>query len=51
MKVEFRENTPRKIQSFPNPDRPRENPDLEDVLTSEQVDYIAEVFQTPLTGS
>ncbi len=51
MKIEFRDETPRKIQRFPDADRPRENPDLEDILTSEQVDYIAEVFQTPLTGS
>ena len=27
------------------------NPDLEDVLTSADVDHIAEIFQTPLTGA
>ena len=51
MKVEWADNTPRKIQRFAGADYPRDNPDLEDLLTSEQVDHIAEIFQTPLTGS
>ena len=51
MKIEWQEKTPRKIQQYADADYPRENPDLEDVLTSEQVDHVAEIFQTPLTGS
>ncbi|MEH6515977.1 MAG: ferritin-like domain-containing protein [Halioglobus sp.] len=51
MKVEWTESTPRKIQTYAGADYPRENPDLEEVLTSEQVDHVAEIFQTPLTGS
>ena len=51
MKVEWTESTPRKIQKYAGADYPRENPDLEEVLTSEQVDHVAEIFQTPLTGS
>ena len=51
MKVEWTENTPRKIQRFAGADYPKENPDLEDLLTSADVDHIAEIFQTPLTGS
>ena len=51
MKVEWTENAPRKIQQFAGADYPRENPDLEDLLTSGDVDHIAEIFQTPLTGS
>jgi hypothetical protein len=51
MKIEWTEGTPRKIQYFPNADYPRENPELEDVLTSDQVDHVAEIFQTPLTGA
>ena len=51
MKVEWADSTPRKIQQYAGADYPRENPDLEDLLTSEQVDHIAEIFQTPLTGS
>ena len=51
MKIEWSEKTPRKIQQFPNPDYPSENPELEDVLTSSDVDHVAQIFQTPLTGS
>lgn len=51
MKVEWTESTPRKIQRFPGADYPKEQPDLEDLLTSADVDHIAEIFQTPLTGS
>ncbi|MEM1153270.1 MAG: ferritin-like domain-containing protein [Pseudomonadota bacterium] len=51
MKIQWEDDAPRKIQSFAGADYPKENPDLEDVLTSEQVDHVAEIFQTPLTGS
>ena len=51
MKIEWTPETPRKIQLFPGADFPKENPDLEDVLTSDQVDHVAEIFQTPLSGS
>ena len=51
MNVKWTESTPRKIQQFAGADYPRENPDLEDLLTSSDVDHIAEIFQTPLTGS
>lgn len=51
MKVQWQDKTPRKIQHFPGADFPSENPDLEDVLTSDQVEHVAEIFQTPLTGS
>jgi hypothetical protein len=51
MKVQWEDSTPRKIQQFAGADYPRENPDLEDLLTDADVDHIAEIFQTPLTGS
>ena len=52
MKVEWTETTrQRKIQQFAGADYPKENPDLEDLLTSADVDHIAEIFQTPLSGS
>jgi hypothetical protein len=51
MKIKWTDQAPRKIQRFPGADYPSENPDLEDLLTSEQVDHVAEIFQTPLTGS
>jgi hypothetical protein len=51
MQVEWIANTPRKIQLYAGADFPRENPDLEDVLTSAHVDHVAEIFQTPLTGT
>ena len=51
MKIEWSEKTPRKIQQFPNPDYPSENPELEDMLTSADVDHVAQIFKTPLTGS
>ncbi|MEQ9464559.1 MAG: ferritin-like domain-containing protein [Haliea sp.] len=50
MKVEWT-GTPRKIQHFAGADYPRDNPDLEDLLTADDVDHIAEIFNTPLTGS
>ncbi len=51
MKVEWTENTPRKIQTFAGADNPQVTDDMEDRLTSEDADHIAEIFQTPLTGS
>ena len=51
MRVEWTEKTPRKIQRYAGADYPSENPDLVDVLTSADVDHVAEIFQTPLTGS
>jgi len=51
MKIEWTEQTPRKIQRYAGADCPRDNPDLEDLLTSEQVDHVAEIFETPLTGA
>jgi hypothetical protein len=51
MHVKWTDSTPRKIQQFAGADYPKENPDLEDLLTSADVDHIAEIFQTPLTGS
>jgi hypothetical protein len=51
MKIKWEEQTPRKIQQYARADYPKENPDLEDLLTSEQVDHVAEIFSTPLTGS
>ena len=51
MKLNFVGDTPRKIQTYAGADYPRENPDLEELLTSELVDHVAEIFQTPLSGS
>jgi len=51
MHVEWKEQTPRKIQKFAGADYPSENPDLEDLLTAGDANYIAEIFNTPLTGS
>lgn len=54
MKLEWKdaESSPRKIQRFAGSAYPRnENPDLEDLLTGPDVEHIAEIFQTPLTGA
>ncbi|MBT4522077.1 MAG: ferritin [Halieaceae bacterium] len=51
MSIQWTDETPRKIQHFPGADYPKENPDLKDVLTNEQVEHVAEIFQTPLSGS
>ena len=45
MKISWNDQTPRKIQQFPNPDYPSDNPDLEDVLTSADVDHVAQIFK------
>jgi ribonucleotide reductase beta subunit family protein with ferritin-like domain len=51
MQIEWTEKSPRKIQRYAGADYPSDNPNLEDVLTSADVDHVAEIFQTPLTGS
>jgi len=51
MKMEWTSQAPRKIQTFAGADRPSENPDLEDLLTCGDVEHIAEIFNTPLTGA
>ena len=51
MQIEWTDSTPRKIQTFAGSDNPDITPDMEDLLTSEHVDHIAEIFQTPLTGA
>ena len=51
MQIDWTEKTPRMILTFAGADYPRENPDLEEVLTAADVDHVAEIFQTPLTGS
>jgi hypothetical protein len=51
VKIKWTDDTPRKIQHFPGADYPQDNPDMEDVLTNDQVDHVAEIFQTPLTGA
>lgn len=51
MTIQFTDQAPRKIQRFAGADYPHENPDLEDLLTDGDVEHIAEIFQTPLTGS
>jgi hypothetical protein len=51
VQIEWTDKTPRKIQTFAGSDNPDITADMEDLLTSEHVDHIAEIFQTPLTGS
>ncbi len=51
MQIKWTEEAPRKIQRHAGADYPSENPDLEDLLTSADVDHVAEIFQTPLSGS
>ena len=51
MKIKWTDQTPGMIQQFAGAAYPTQNPKLEEVLTSEQVDHVAEIFQTPLTGS
>jgi len=52
MKLQWLEETPRKIQSYAGSERRKGDPkDIDDLLTSEHVDYVAEIFNTPLTGS
>ena len=43
MKLDMVGETPRKIQTYANADYPRENPDMENLLTSELVDHVAEI--------
>ncbi|QFU76956.1 ferritin [Halioglobus maricola] len=51
MQVNWTDKAPRKIQTFAESDNPDITPDMEDVLTSADVDHIAEIFKTPLTGA
>jgi len=52
VKIEWTDKTPRKIQNFAGSDRRKGEPDdIDDKLTSEHVDQVAEIFNTPLTGS
>jgi P-aminobenzoate N-oxygenase AurF len=47
MKLKFVEETPRKIQSYVVQYRV----EIENVLTSDDVDHVVEIFRTPLTGA
>ena len=52
MKLQWLKETPRKIQNFAGSKRRSGEPDdIDDRLTSEHVDQVAEIFNTPLTGS
>jgi hypothetical protein len=51
MKIQWEESTPRKIQQFPGADYPAKTPISRTCSRSEQVDHVAEIFSTPLTGS
>jgi hypothetical protein len=52
MKLQWLEETPRKIQSFAGSDRRKGEPDdIDDRLTPDHVTQVAEIFETPLTGS
>ena len=52
MTLQWLDQAPRKIQSFAGSVRRKGDPDdLDDRLTSEHVTQVAEIFNTPLTGS
>jgi len=52
VKLEWLGETPRKIQSFSGSDRRKGDvDDIDDRITSAHADAVAEIFQTPLTGS
>ena len=52
MKLQWLDETPRKIQSFAGSDRCKGSPDdIDDRLTDDHVTQVAEIFSTPLTGS
>ena len=52
MKLQILEQSPRKLQRFSRAVRPSGGvTEIDDVLTSEHVDHVAEIFSTPLTGS
>jgi hypothetical protein len=51
MKIEW-QDTPRKVQHFGGAERTKGTEyDLEDLLSPGDVNHVAEIFQTPLTGS
>ncbi len=52
VKLKYVDETPRKIQRFAGSKRQEgQETDIDDLLTSEHVDAVAEIFQTPLTGA
>jgi hypothetical protein len=52
LKLEWVGETPRKIQNFAGSDRRKgDADDIEDLITGEHADAVAEIFNTPLTGS
>jgi hypothetical protein len=52
VKLTYTDTTPRKIQRFKDSDRKRgQQDDIDDLLTSSDVEHVAEIFNTPLTGS
>ncbi len=52
MKLQWMDETPRKIQSFAGSARRQgDADDIDDKLTNEHVDQVAEIFSTPLTGA
>jgi hypothetical protein len=52
VKLQWLEETPRKIQSFAGSDRRQgDADDIDDRLTDDHVTQVAEIFSTPLTGS
>jgi hypothetical protein len=52
MELKWTDTTPRKIQRFAGSDRLKgSDQDLEDKLTASDVEHVAEIFSTPLTGS
>lgn len=52
MKLKTTRETPRKIQHFAGSVRQHgQETDIEDVLTSADVEHVAEIFNTPLTGT
>ena len=52
MELTYTDTTPRKIQKFKGSDRGQgEAGDVDDLLTSSDVEHVAEIFSTPLTGA
>jgi hypothetical protein len=52
VKLTYTEETPRKIQSFKDSDRKRgKTGDIDDLITEADAEHVAEIFNTPLTGS
>ena len=52
MELTYTDEAPRKIQRFKDSDRGRgQAGDIDDLLTPSDVEHVAEIFNTPLTGS